>query len=265
MKMNILDKIDSYYLKKGKKEFLYTVLALVLAVGFIIFYFITPDISSFKEKNEKNFQKFTIDLRENLMMLNGFKAQNIRIQRELKNMKKHLIVLNKDEVFYSQLINLLDFAKFNKYDWAFFVKNSIIDAKNLGLDVESVKNQFIKDTVLKKIDSEIRNLNNEINNIEDATFFVDDKAKAYYLKKMFELRNKISKLKEEKNKVIQRYTQKLINPKMLFSLTLKGKYKDFIYFMYQYENIKPLIKVDNFKIEAPDKYYIEFHLYGYTL
>ena len=50
---------------------------------------------------------------------------------------------------------------------------------------------------------------------------------------------------------------------MNFGLNLEGQYKNFIYYMYKYENIKPLIRVDNFQIKAPDKFYIEFSLYGY--
>ena len=213
MNIMIFDKIDSYYKSKDKKEFYYTLLAVVLAVGFIIFYFITPPASSFADSNEKKAQKFKMTLGQDLIILNGLKAQNIRIKRELKSIKKRDIRLNKDKVFYSQLVNLLDFANFNKDKWANFVKNSIVDAKIQGLDVKLVKNINDENKSMGK---------NELSN-------------------------------------------KFIVKKIDFGLNLEGKYKNFIYYMYKYENMKALIRVNNFEITAPDKYYIEFSLYGYKL
>jgi len=213
MNITIFDKIDSYYKIKGKKEFYYTLLAVILAVGFIIFYFITPKASDFANSNEQRFKQFTQNLNQNIMELNGFKAQNIRIQRELKQMHTKLITLNKNKIYYSQLVNLLDFAHFNKQKWGRFVKNSIIDAKAGGLEVKLVKNIY------------------------------------------------------DENKSIQKniVLNKLIVKKINFALNLEGTYKNFIYYMYKYENMKPLIRVNDFKIIAPNKYYIEFSLYGYKL
>jgi len=213
MNMAIFDKIDSYYEMKGKKEFYYTLLAIVLAIGFIVFYFITPKASTFASSNEQKFRQFTQSLNQNLMELNGFKAQNIRIQRELKEMHMKFITLNKNKIYYSQLVNLLDFAHFNKQKWAYFVKNSIIDAKAQGLEVKLVKNIYDENKSMKK-----NILSNEV-----------------------------------------------IVKKINFKLDLKGGYKNFIHYMYEYENMKPLIRVNSFKIIAPDIYDIEFSLYGYKL
>ena len=213
MNITIFDKIDSYYEMKGKKEFYYTLLAVILAVGFIVFYFITPKASDFANSNEQKFKQFTQNLDQNIVELNGFKIQNIRMQRELKQMHIKLITLNKNRVYYSQLLNLLDFAHFNKQKWGQFVKNSIIDAKARGLEVKLVKNIYDENKSIKK---------NILSN-------------------------------------------KLIVKKINFALNLEGTYKNFIYYMYKYENMKSLIRVNDFKIIAPNKYYIEFSLYGYKL
>ena len=213
MNITIFDKIDSYYEMKGKKEFYYTLLAVILAVGFIVFYFITPKASDFANSNEQKFKQFTQNLDQNIVELNGFKIQNIRMQRELKQMHIKLITLNKNRVYYSQLLNLLDFAHFNKQKWGQFVKNSIIDAKARGLEVKLVKNIYDENRSIKK---------NILSN-------------------------------------------KLIVKKINFALNLEGTYKNFIYYMYKYENMKSLIRVNDFKIIAPNKYYIEFSLYGYKL
>ena len=209
MKMNILDRIDSYYANRDKKDFWYTLLAIALAIGFVIFYFITPPMEDFVNLNEKKVDKFKKNLYKNTMELNTLKAKNIRIQRELRILKKKLVELKKDKIYYSQLVNLLDFVQFNKQDWAQFVKNSIIDAKSQGLEVKLVKNMDANVTTKKN--------------------------KSFIIKKMN------------------------------FGLSMEGEYKNFIYYMYKYENIKMLIRVNKFKIITPDKYYIEFYLYGYKL
>ena len=211
--MNIFDRIDSYYKIKGKKDFYYTILAIVLAVGFIVFYFITPKASEFANSNEKKFNQFTQNLNQNIIALNVFKAQNIRMKRELKEMNQKITTLKKNKVYYSQLVNVLDFAQFNRQKWAQFVKNSIVDAKAQGLEVKVVKNIYDENKSMKKADT----------------------------------------------------TDNFIVKKVDFGLNLEGEYKNFIYYMYKYENIKSLIRVNSFKITAPNKYYIEFSLYGYKL
>ena len=211
--MNIFDRIDSYYKIKGKKDFYYTILAIVLAVGFIVFYFITPKASEFANSNEKKFNQFTQNLNQNLIALNVFKAQNIRMKRELKEMNQKITTLKKNKVYYSQLVNVVDFAQFNRQKWAQFVKNSIVDAKAQGLEVKVVKNIYDENKSMKKADT------------------IDN----------------------------------FIVKKVDFGLNLEGEYKNFIYYMYKYENIKSLIRVNSFKITAPNKYYIEFSLYGYKL
>ncbi len=211
--MNIFDRIDSYYKIKGKKDFYYTILAIVLAVGFIVFYFITPKASEFANSNEKKFNQFTQNLNQNIITLNVFKAQNIRMKRELKEMNQKITTLKKNKVYYSQLVNVVDFAQFNRQKWAQFVKNSIVDAKAQGLEVKVVKNIYDENKSMKKADT------------------IDN----------------------------------FIVKKVDFGLNLEGEYKNFIYYMYKYENIKSLIRVNSFKITAPNKYYIEFSLYGYKL
>lgn len=222
IKQSILDKIDAYFEAKDKKEFYYTLVGIVGAIGFGIFYFVTPKADDFLNQNRNNFNTLTRNLNQNIAALNVAKAKKIRKERKLKILNKNLIASKKDKVFYSQLVNLLDFTSFNKYRWAEFVKTTIVDAKTQGLDVTFVKN----------ID-----VNNEKDN------------------------------KKNKNKLMAKNISlpSSIVKKMGFGMNLKGGYKNFVYYMYKYENIKPLIRVDSFEIDYPNKYYIEFSLYGSKL
>ena len=217
MKTSVFDKIDAYFESKEKKEFYYTIFGIVAGIGFIIFYFITPEADNFLKQQKQEFNNLTTNLNKNRVALNVARANKIKLERKLKDLNKQLVALNKDKVFYSQLVNLLDFAKFNKFDWAQFVKTSIVDARVQGLDVLLVQNIDI----------------NEENS-----------------------KNKNKKISNSKNSIVK---------KAGFGLTLKGGYKNFVYYMYKYENIKPLIRVNSFEMTSPNKYYIEFDLYGYEL
>ena len=66
---------------------------------------------------------------------------------------------------------------------------------------------------------------------------------------------------EKKDKKIN--VNKFIMKKMDIVLSLSGNYKNFIHYMYKYENMKPLIRVEDFKISDINTYYIKFSLYGY--
>ena len=227
MNLSFLDKIDAYYEKKDKKEFYYTLLAMILAIGFIIFYFIVPVFSEPLVKNEKQVQNYENKIMPLNNQINIFNITNIKLKRELEDMKKELISLKKDKDIYQEIIKTLNFINFNKYDWAQFVKLSIIDAKSQGLEVMLVKNIYNED--------KIKQINKKKKNIKD---------------------KKINKKNIKNNFIVK---------KVDFGLNLKGNYKNFIYYIYKYEDKKILIRVNNIKITAPNKYYIEFSLYGYKL
>jgi Tfp pilus assembly protein PilO len=57
--------------------------------------------------------------------------------------------------------------------------------------------------------------------------------------------------------------KKMINKKMEITLDAKGEYKNFIYFIYQYENIRELLRIENINIKSDKTYKVKFTLYGY--
>jgi ArsR family metal-binding transcriptional regulator len=65
-------------------------------------------------------------------------------------------------------VSLLDFAEFNKYKWANYVKNVVDNAKNEGLKLIDFKNELYKDKknslINKKMDI-IVNVNGEYKNL----------------------------------------------------------------------------------------------------
>jgi len=57
--------------------------------------------------------------------------------------------------------------------------------------------------------------------------------------------------------------KKLINKKMEISLKINGEYKNLIYFIYQYEDIRDLLRIENIFIDKNKNFEIKFSLYGY--
>ncbi|WP_456480374.1 hypothetical protein [Nautilia sp.] len=55
----------------------------------------------------------------------------------------------------------------------------------------------------------------------------------------------------------------LINKKMEINVKLNGEYKNFLYFIYQYEDIRDLLRVESINIDKNKNFEIKFTLYGY--
>ncbi len=51
--------------------------------------------------------------------------------------------------------------------------------------------------------------------------------------------------------------------RMDIGINLTGKYKNFIYYLYNYENKKELIRVKEMNITSPSQFYVKFSVYGY--
>jgi len=55
----------------------------------------------------------------------------------------------------------------------------------------------------------------------------------------------------------------IINKKMEIVLKGKGEYKNLLYFLYEYENLKDLLKIESLGIDKNKDFHIKFTLYGY--
>jgi len=141
--MKLLDKIDKYfYEKESKKEFFYALGAIVLALGFIIYYYIFPAVQNFDKQSKDQYNNLVSTLQRERVQLNVLKVKNIQSQKKLQTLNKELKQLKKEKMFFDELTNLMDFAEFNKERWAEFVKNVISDAKSEGLKVTLVENKI---------------------------------------------------------------------------------------------------------------------------
>ena len=83
------------------------------------------------------------------------------------------------------------------------------------------------------------------------------------------VRNLVLNAKKEGLKVLG-FTNKvysenkgLINKKMEINLKVEGEYKNLLYFIYKYENLKDLLRVEKILINKDKNFEIKFTLYGY--
>ncbi len=81
-------------------------------------------------------------------------------------------------------------------------------------------------------------------------------------------KNKGMEVKKVENEIFDVNTTKKtkmpeIVKRMDIGIELVGKYKNFIYYLYNYENRKELIRVKEMKITSPSTFYIKFSVYGY--
>ena len=151
--MKFLEKIDTYfYEKESKKEFYYILGLIVLALGFLIFYYILPISKNYYNNAINQYENYISKIQTAKVQLNVLKIKKIQKERKLQTLNKKINELKKEQVFFEELTNLMDFAKFNKTKWASFVKNIIIDAKNEGLKVKLVENKiYLSKNAIKNI------------------------------------------------------------------------------------------------------------------
>jgi len=204
--MKVFNDIDAYFEKKDKKEFYYALVGIVLLVGFLFIYYLYPIATNYQKTNIQRFNNIKRDLRNEISALNSLKKDNERLINNLKIETNKLISFKKQESFYSQLVSVLDFATFNRYKWANFIKNIINDANNEGLKVISIDNKIIP---------------------------IDNNS----------------------SKKIVKY--------LIIDMEVKGRYKNFIHYIYQYEKLKDLIRIEKMGINSDDTYKVEINVYGY--
>jgi len=209
--MNILERIDHYFYNKSKKEFMYVVVLLILVIGFIYFYYIFPFAEKYEKNAFSNYQSKLNTLNVNKVQLNVLKIQNIKLKNSLRDLKNKILSLKKQKVFYNELVSLLDFAEFNRYKWAEFVKNVLDDAKSEGLKIKLLENTIVN----------------------------------------------------ENSKKFKNMPKQIIVKKMSVGIDLNGNYKNFIHFLYKYESMKDLIRVEEMKIKSKTDQYVKIDLYGY--
>jgi putative ubiquitin-RnfH superfamily antitoxin RatB of RatAB toxin-antitoxin module len=65
------------------------------------------------------------------------------------------------------------------------------------------------------------------------------------------------------NLIINDSKAKGITEKMIFSVRLRGTYKNLVYFLYSYENRKDLLRVAGISMDSKREYVVNFIMYGY--
>lgn len=261
--MKLLKSIDNYFYTHTKKDLIYAIFGSAVLIGFVFFYFIYPSAKSFEMSNEKKYNNLFHQFDETQLQLKVFKAQEIKLKNDLKISKNNLINLKKQNSFYVELTNLLDFAKYNRQKWADYVKNLIFDANTEGMKVKQIENKLYlsKEDILKRIDLLIKNLKMKQNiAVEDTN---STQIGNSLIKKIQNIKTQIKQLQKRKKDILKLYKEGLFIKEMSIAMTLIGNYRNFLHFIYKYENQKDLLRIETIKIDLKNNYYVKFILYGY--
>jgi hypothetical protein len=148
--------LDKFFENKSKKDIIYIHIMAIFLIGFVIYYFIYPMSLSFKDIQRKTYNQNVQTLNKLKLQKNIFTVQIVNLTKTIKKLSLAKNALKKQKFFFDDLISLLDFAEFNKYKWANYVKNIVQDSKNEGLKLTDFKNTlYNKDSdsfINKKMD-----------------------------------------------------------------------------------------------------------------
>jgi hypothetical protein len=160
--------LDKFFENKSKKDIIYIHIMAIFLIGFVIYYFIYPMSSSFKDIQRKTYNQNVQTLNKLKLQKNIFTVQIVNLTKTIKKLSLTKNALKKQKFFFDDLISLLDFAEFNKYKWAEYVKKIVYDAKNEGLKLINFKNTLYSDKnkkfINKKMDI-IINIKSEFKNL----------------------------------------------------------------------------------------------------
>lgn len=160
--------LDKFFEQKNKKDILYIHIITIFLIGFVIYYFIYPISSDFKNKQVKSYNQNVQTLNRLKTKKNVFTAEIVNLTKNIKKLTLIKNSLYKQKIFFDDLVSLLDFAEFNKYKWAEYVKKIVYDAKNEGLKLINFKNTLYSDKnkefINKKMDI-IINIKGEYKNL----------------------------------------------------------------------------------------------------
>ena len=132
----------------------------------------------------------------------------------------------------------------------------------LNIQITNLKKK-IKSLALEKVSlKKQKEFYNELANLLDFVEFNRQEWGTFVKNLIINAKNEGLKVLGFTNKVYND-NKKLINKKMEISLKMSGEYDNLIYFIYHYENIRDLLRIENIYINKDKKYEIKFTLYGY--
>jgi len=143
------------------------------------------------------------------------------------------------------------------------VSNNVLNTK-ISLLNKRIKQQNLQLVSLKKK----KMFYDELANLLDFAEFDQYKWAKLVQNTVLDAKQKGMIVKNVKNKIYDvNLTKNEKLPKIIkrmdIGIELEGKYKNFIYYLYNYEDKKELIRVKKMKITSPSTFYVEFSVYGY--
>ncbi len=112
----------------------------------------------------------------------------------------------------------------------------------------------------------------ELTDLLDFAQFNREKWANYVKNLILDARDEGMKIKVIENEIfdgeingtkLKNLPKSFIVKEMSIGIELNGNYRNFIHYLYKYENLKDLLRVESIKIKSKNLYYVKFTLYGY--
>jgi len=149
-----------------------------------------------------------------------------------------------------------DFEKTKSVYQTLKVREKIINAQAVAFRKRMKELMFQKSALSMQKD-----FYDELASLLDFVEFNDYKWSEYVKRIVTTAKKEGLKVLEIDNKIYDS-DKNIINKKMDIDIKLKGEYKNLLYFIYQYENTKDLIKIEAMEIDKNKNFKIKISLYG---
>jgi Tfp pilus assembly protein PilO len=136
-------------------------------------------------------------------------------------------------------------------------RKNVLNVKIITLN-KKIKNLILEKTALKKQ----KDFYDELANLLDFVEFNKYKWGEFVKELVKNAKKEGLKVEGFTNKLYND-NKSLINKKMEISLKVKGEYKNLLYFIYHYEDLRDLLRIEHIKIEKNKNFEVNFVLYGY--
>jgi len=136
-------------------------------------------------------------------------------------------------------------------------ENTILSTRIMALK-KRLKSLILEKTALKKQ----KDFYDELANLLDFTEFNKYKWGEFVNNLVIDAKNDGLTVLGFENKIFEK-GKGLINKKMEITINVEGEFKNVVDFIYKYEDIKDLLRVEGIDVDKDKNYKIKFTLYGY--
>lgn len=186
-RVNILDKIDNFFLSKKPNERSIIYFSIFIVFALLSYQYLFPYSSKVLKKSKTEKRKIESKIFDDKnyiasITINGDREFFIKkIQKEIKNLKEKFANLKHENEYLDFQLQTISTLLFNEQNWAKFLDSIAKKAKDSKVNIDYIGNEFIKNTknfghVLEieiGCNGDFKNIISFINSLEQSELVVD--------------------------------------------------------------------------------------------